>query len=253
MLIDTHCHLFAQQFNKDLDKVLGRAKEAGTGRIYLPNIDRDSIVPMLDLADKEPGFCFPSIGLHPCSVKENYSSELHYMEGYLDREKLSAIGETGVDLYWDDTTKDIQIASFRRHIEWAKQLKLPIIIHSRNALELTISEIQSAQDGSLSGIFHCFSGSEEQIRKIRDLGFHIGIGGVLTFKNSGLDKVVKKAGLENLVLETDAPYLAPSPYRGKRNEPAYVRIVAQKLAEVLELDFEEVEEETTKNALRVFK
>ena len=252
MFIDTHAHLFASQFDKDREEAIERAKKSGIERIYLPNIDLNSVKPMIELEESHPELCKATIGLHPCSVKEDYSEVLDQMERMLETREFSGIGETGIDLYWDDTTKDIQLASFRRQIDWAKNTGLPIIIHSRDSLETTMSEISRAQDGRLKGIFHCFTGTVQQAEEIKDMGFHLGIGGVLTFKNSGLDKVIKKTGIDKLVLETDAPYLAPAPHRGKRNEPAYVSIVGKKLAEILDMDIEEVSRKTTESALIVF-
>lgn len=252
MLIDTHAHLFSPQFDSDRALMVARAKEAGVGKVFLPNIDEESIDSMLELSKSYPDWCFPTMGLHPCSVDENYSMVLDRMETCFESMKIYAVGETGIDLYWDDTTKDIQLASFRRHIQWAKDFGLPIIIHSRNSLDITMDEISKGQDGRLKGVFHCFTGGVEEVQKIRDMGFAMGVGGVVTFKNGGLDKVLKKVGLEGMVLETDAPYLAPVPFRGKRNESSYVKIIAEKVSEILELRFEEVSRKTTENALKVF-
>lgn len=253
MLIDTHAHLFVSQFASDRDLMVSRAKEAGVEKVFLPNIDEKSIDPMLKLSNSYPDWCFPTMGLHPCSVDENFTAVLDRMESFFESTDMFAVGETGIDLYWDDTTKDLQLASFRRHIQWAKDFGLPIIIHSRNALDITISEISKAQDGSLKGVFHCFTGELQDVEKIRDLGFAMGVGGVVTFRNGGLDKVLKRVGLEGMVLETDSPYLAPVPYRGKRNEAGYVKIIAEKVSEILELSFEEVCRKTTENALTVFE
>lgn len=252
MLIDTHAHLFAEQFSDDIDEVIDRAKKVGVKKVILPNIDQKSTATMLRLHQKYPDYCYPAIGLHPCSVEENYESVLIEMEPYFKREEIIAVGETGIDLYWDKSTKEAQLESFRKHIEWSIRYGIPIIIHSRNALDITIEEITKAQDGNLRGIFHCFTGNWKQARAIKDLGFMIGIGGVLTFKNSGLDKVMEEIGIENTVLETDAPYLSPSPHRGKRNESAYVKLVAEKLAFVTKTPLEEIIEKTGINALNVF-
>ncbi len=253
MLIDTHAHLFAPQFKEDTEEMVKRAQEAGVKWVVLPNIDSSSIEPMFQLHQKYPDFAYPTMGLHPCSAGGDNQRTLSEMEQYLDDARLIAIGETGIDLYWDKTTLENQLQSFRRHISWAKETQLPINIHSRDALEITIDEISRAQDGNLSGVFHCFTGSPEEVKKIRDLGFMMGIGGVVTFKNGGLDKVLKLVGLENMVLETDAPYLAPAPHRGKRNESAFVKIIAEKSAEILGESFVHIKDKTGENALKVFK
>nr|MBS0038442.1 TatD family hydrolase [Saprospiraceae bacterium] len=253
MLIDTHAHLFAGQFSEDQDAAVERAQNAGVEMVILPNIDNESIDPMWRLHQKYPDYCLPTMGLHPCSVKEDYQKVLNGMEKQLSDSRLVAIGETGIDLHWDTSTLDHQLSAFRQHISWAKSTQLPIIIHSRDALEETIREIEAAQDGSLTGVFHCFTGTGEEVQQIRDVGFTMGLGGVLTFKNGGLDKILKKVGLDNMVLETDAPYLAPAPHRGKRNEPAYVKIIAEKAAEVLGISVEEVIRKTGENALKVFR
>ncbi|MCC6725546.1 MAG: TatD family hydrolase, partial [Saprospiraceae bacterium] len=192
------------------------------------------------------------MGLHPCSVKENFEEELALVETWLSKRSFCAIGEIGIDLYWDKSTLDIQIEAFKRQITWAKKLGLPIIIHSRESTELILDILESEKDERLNGILHCFTGSVAQAEKAWSLGFHLGIGGVVTFKNSGLDKVVAELPLDWLVLETDAPYLAPIPYRGKRNESAYVRLVAEKIAEVKSIDIQEVAKITSLNARKIF-
>ena len=252
MLIDSHSHLYVDAFSKDIDAVIEKAKGVGVEKIVLPNIDEGSMQPMFDLAEKYPQYCFPAIGLHPCSVKEDYRSVLGKMEKYLGNENIIAVGETGIDMYWDKTTLDIQKKAFRIQIDWAKEKNLPIIIHSRDSLELTIDEVENAQDGRLKGIFHCFTGSLEQVSRIRDLGFFMGLGGVVTFKNGGMDKILPSSGLENMVLETDAPYLAPVPFRGKRNEPAFLKKIAERVAELSESTYDEVIQKTGLNCLKVF-
>lgn len=252
MLIDTHAHLYAKQFDEDRDEMLQNAIDCGVEKFYLPNIDSESIEGMFKLEAQYPDRCFAMMGLHPCSVKENYKEELAIVKDWLDKRSFCAIGEIGIDLYWDKSTLEIQKEAFLTQIEWAKELDLPIVIHSREATDIIIELVQSAKDARLRGIFHCFGGSKEQAQKIIDLGFYLGIGGVLTFKKSGLDKVMETIPIEHVVLETDAPYLAPTPYRGKRNESAYVRLVAEKLASVTGRPFKEIAEITSDNAMKVF-
>ncbi|TVQ45753.1 MAG: TatD family deoxyribonuclease [Saprospirales bacterium] len=252
MLIDSHSHLYVDAFLEDIDAVIERAKEAGVEKIVLPNIDKASLQSMFDLAEKHPHYCLPAVGLHPCSVKEDYRSVLEGMEGHLGAEGIIAVGETGIDMYWDKTTLEIQQEAFRIQINWAKEKNLPIIIHSRDSLDLTISEIEGAQDGRLKGIFHCFTGNLDQVKKIRDLGFFMGLGGVVTYKNGGMDKILPYSGLDNMILETDAPYLAPVPFRGKRNEPAYLKNIAERVSELSETTYDEVIQKTGLNCLKVF-
>lgn len=252
-LIDTHAHIYLPEFDADRESMIANAKDVS--RIYMPNIDLETIEPMLQVHSNYPDKCFPMIGLHPCSVKEDFESVLEKMKEHFknDSTRFYGIGETGLDYFWDLSFKNQQIAAFEQQIIWAKQMQLPVIIHSRNATDDCIQLIEKHQDGNLTGIFHCFSGSLEQLERAMDTGLMIGIGGVVTFKNGGLDKVLSKNHLKSLVLETDAPYLAPMPYRGKRNEPAYINLVVKKLSEVLELPIELIAEETNKNANDVFK
>jgi TatD DNase family protein len=253
MLIDTHAHLYAKQFDEDRETMLERAKASGVERFYLPNIDGNSIEGMLALEAKYPEICFPMMGLHPCSVKENYEEELAIVEEWLFKRSFCAVGEIGIDLYWDKTTLPQQIIAFRRQIGWAKQLDIPIIIHARESTEEILEVLESEKDDKLRGIFHCFGGTVEEANRITDLGFYLGIGGVLTFKKSGLDKTMQEIDLQHVVLETDAPYLAPTPYRGKRNESAYIRLVAEKLAGVKNIPFTEVAAITSANAKKIFE
>lgn len=252
-LVDTHTHLYLEQFDDDRAAVLQRAVARQVQAFYLPNVDSGTIDGMLRMERDYPGQCFPMMGLHPCSVKEDVEKELKVVEEWLERRSFAAIGEIGIDLYWDKTFVAEQQMAFRRQANWAKSLGIPIVIHSRESTDMLIDLVSEEQDGRLSGIFHCFTGDFEQAEKIIDLGFHLGIGGVLTFKNAGLDKTVEKIDLRHLVLETDAPYLAPAPHRGKRNESAYVRLVAEKLAAVKEIDLEDVARETSRNADRIFQ
>ncbi len=251
--VDTHAHLYSAKFDYDRPEMVRRAIDAGVTRLYLPNIDAESIEPMLALEAAFPEHCFAMMGLHPSHVQPGtYEQELALVEDWLGKRKWAGVGETGIDLYWDKTTLDIQKIAFACQIEWAKDLDLPIIIHSRESNEECIELVKAGQDGRLRGIFHCFSGTEEQARRMIDLGFWLGIGGVLTYPKSGLAEVLRDIPLEHLVLETDAPYLPPVPYRGKRNESAYVPLVAEKLAEVKNVPVSEIARITTANARRVF-
>ncbi len=252
MLIDTHAHLYLEQFDEDREEMLQRAKDKGIKKFFLPNVDSSTIEDMLALEEKYPEVCFAMMGLHPCSVKSNYKEELVIVEKWLKKRPFVAVGEIGTDLYWDKTFVEEQKDAFRIQVNWAKDLGVPVVIHCRDSMDLTIDLVQKEQDGRLRGIFHCFGGSLEQAKKIIDLGFYLGIGGVLTFKKSGLDKTVQKIPLEHLVLETDAPYLAPTPFRGKRNESAYIHQIGEKLASVKETTLEEVAKVTSENARKVF-
>lgn len=252
MLIDTHSHIYSEEFIRDRDEALQRAYSSGVKKIILPNIDSGSIKHMLDLADAYPHLCYPLMGLHPTSVDEDYKDELQAVEYWLEKRKFYGIGEIGIDLYWDKKFVNEQKEVFRHQIKLAKKYDLPIIIHVRNSFDETLEIVEQEQDGSLRGVFHCFGGDEVEAKKVVDLGFLLGIGGVLTFKNSSLDEVVKTVDIQNLVLETDAPYLSPVPKRGKRNESAYLVYIAQKLAEIYELSVAEVAEITTSNARNLF-
>jgi len=252
MLIDTHTHLYAEQFDEDRDEMIQRAVEAGVEKFYLPNIDSNSIEGMLALESKYPERCFPMMGLHPCSVKADYEAELAIVEEWLKKRSFCAIGEIGIDLYWDTTFFEQQQAAFRQQIAWAKERSLPIIIHSRNSTKEILEILETERSPDLRGIFHCFGGSVAEAQQIIDLGFYLGIGGVLTFKKSGLDKTMESIDLENIVLETDSPYLAPTPFRGKRNESGYVKLVAQRLAEIKGTSIAEIEKITTTNAKNIF-
>ena len=252
-LIDTHAHLYSQKFDEDRLAVMDRAFEEGVEKIFLPNVDSESIEGMFALEAAYPEQVYALMGLHPCSVQENYEEELKIVEKWLGERPYKAVGEIGIDLYWDKSTIEIQKKAFRRQINWAKELNIPIVIHARESLDEIIEIIREEKDERLAGIFHCFSGTTEHARQIMDLEFYMGLGGVLTFKKSGLDKVVKDIPMDYLVLETDAPYLSPTPKRGRRNESSYIKYVAAKLATIKELDIETVAEITTNNALTVFK
>jgi len=251
--IDTHTHLFLPEFDTDRDQVIANAKNAGVEKVLLPNVDSGTILPLLDLVDKFPDFCFPMIGLHPTSVKENFEQELEMVESWLKKRKFYAIGEIGIDLYWDKTFLKQQEEVFKYQIKLAKKYDLPIIIHARDSFDEIFNIVEREIDSSLKGIFHAFTGNLEQAKQIIDWGFFIGIGGIVTFKNSHLRDVIKKIDINHLVLETDSPYLAPVPYRGKRNESAYIQIIAQKIAEIKEISLDEVAQITTSNAKKRFK
>jgi TatD DNase family protein len=254
-IVDSHCHLYLPEFDSDREEMFQRAFEAGVTRFYLPNIDSSSIKAMLDTSQSHRNSCFPMMGLHPCSVKENWDSEIKEIEKWLlnSEHQWFGIGETGLDYYWDKTFIPKQKENFQKHIDWAKELQLPIIIHSRDALDDCIEMIRVNNNEKLRGIFHCFSGTLEQARQIIDLDFYLGIGGVVTFKNGGLDKVLPEIDLKNVVLETDSPYLAPVPFRGKRNESSYLKLVAERIAAIKNFSINEVALATTANAQKVFQ
>lgn len=251
-LIDTHAHIYLADFDEDRQAMMERADKAGITRILMPAIDSATHENMLNTAIQFPGKCMSMMGLHPCSVLGNYVDELNMIEGYLAKNKFIAIGETGLDFYWDLTYKDQQYDAFQWQIKWALQYDLPIVIHSRNSIDESIDIIKKNQRGNLKGVFHCFSGSGQQAQQIIDLGFYLGIGGVVTFKNAGLDIVMKDFDMKYVILETDAPYLAPVPFRGKRNEPAYISYVAQKLADIKSISIDEIAAVTTANAQKLF-
>ena len=250
--IDTHCHLYANEFDADRTLMINRAIEAGIDKMMLPNIDESSIQFMDSLVNEFPGHCYAMMGLHPGSVKEDYKPILDRMEALIHQGQYVGVGETGIDLYWDVTYKEQQIDAFRIQIQWGKELDLPVIIHSRESLDLNISIIAEEQDGRLKGIFHCFGGTEEQAKSIYDLGFKVGIGGTVTYKNSTLSSVLPKIPTSMIVLETDSPYLAPVPFRGKRNESANLTLVGEKVAEILGVSAAELASMTTDNAREVF-
>jgi TatD DNase family protein len=252
ILTDTHAHLYLEQFDHDRHNMVGRAMERGVTFLFLPNIDRDSIKPMMDLAEAFPGQCFPMMGLHPTSVKEDYQQQLETVAFWLKQEKFCAIGEMGIDLYWDKTYFPQQQEAFRYQVKLAKEYQLPIVIHSRNSFDEIFRLLDEVWEPGLKGVFHCFTGNIQQADHIIDLGFKLGIGGVLTYKNSGLKEVMQNISLDHILLETDAPFLAPVPYRGNRNESAYIYDIAQNLAEIKGIDIAEVAEVTTGNAMELF-
>ncbi len=251
-LVDTHAHLYLNKFDEDREETMQRAAANGVNRIYLPNIDRQSIDSMLKMERTYPETCFPMMGLHPCSVKENYLEELEIVENWLKKRPFIAVGEIGLDLYWDKTFFSQQKEAFKMQMNWAKDLDIPIVIHSRESTKEVIEILKEEKTDKLRGIFHCFGGNVEEARQIIDLGFLLGIGGVLTYKKSGLDQTLTEIDLKHIVLETDAPFLSPVPYRGKRNESSYILNIAERLATIKNKSVEEVAEITTKNANTVF-
>jgi len=250
--IDTHAHIYSDEFKTDLSDIIRRAGDEGIQKVFMPNVDHVSIDSMLEVEHRWPKQCHPMMGLHPCSVKKDFERELYIVEDWLSRRKFAAVGEIGTDLYWDKSFWDQQVEALNIQVAWAKKYQLPIVLHCRESLDQTIEIIEKLQDGKLTGIFHCFSGTAEQANRITNLGFLMGIGGVVTFKNGGLDKLLPEIDLKHIVLETDSPYLAPVPHRGKRNEPAYITIITSKIAELVKRPIEEIRTVTTQNALTLF-
>lgn len=253
MLIDTHCHIYLPEFDQDRLQMLDRADKANVKEFYMPAIDSSTHSGMMAFEENMQGRGKAMMGLHPCSVNEKVEVELALVESWFEKREFIAMGEIGLDYYWDTSFAEQQKMAMRKQIDLALNYDRPIVIHSRNSIDDCIDIVQEKQKGSLKGVFHCFSGTLEQAKKIIDAGFYLGIGGVLTFKNAGLDKVVQDLTLDKLVLETDAPYLAPVPYRGKRNEPAYISIVAEKLASIKNINVEDVAATTTANAKKLFQ
>jgi TatD DNase family protein len=252
ILIDTHCHLYADEFAGERPEVIARAEQAGVSKFYLPSIDSSSFSAMLDLESEFPGRCMAMVGLHPCSVQAEFRKELTFMEEHLSKRRFAAIGEIGLDFYWSREYDPEQYEAFERQIDWALHYHLPIVIHSRDSLSETIRIVAQKQTGGLVGIFHCFTGNLQEAMQITEMGFFLGVGGVLTFKNSKLRETLKPIGLKHLVLETDSPYLAPVPFRGKRNESSYLRYIVDKLAALKDVRPEEIARITTENAEKIF-
>jgi TatD DNase family protein len=252
-MIDSHAHVYSEQFDKDTNEMLARAKVQGVTKIFMPAIDSETHPAMMDLAREHPDFCFPMIGLHPCSVKENFMEEINIVKEYLQEHKFYGIGETGIDLYWDKTFYNQQIEALEIQAELAIEHNLPLILHTRNATQETIDVIQQYKGRGLRGIFHCFGGTVEEAEQIIEAGFLLGIGGVVSFKNGGLQQVLAHCDIQHIVLETDAPYLAPTPFRGKRNEPAYLTQITECIATIMQIDKEQVKNITTKNAGDLFQ
>lgn len=252
VLIDTHCHLYLEEFKQDIDDVIKKAMAAGVQKFFLPAIDSSETGNLFLLEKKFPGKCFAMMGLHPCSVKENYLEELSHVDEHLKKRKFAAIGEIGLDFHWDKTFVARQYEAFETQVEWAIEQNLPIVIHSREAIQECIDVVKKYVPAGLKGIFHCFGGSYQNAKEIIDAGFFLGIGGVLTYKKSGLDAVLEKIDLKHMVLETDSPYLSPVPFRGKRNESSYIQYVVEKLALVKNMPVHEVAAITTANAEKIF-
>ncbi len=252
ILTDTHTHLYYETDPLKLDELMRRCLDNQVERLFLPNVDSKSLVQVFSLADRYPENCFPMLGLHPCDVKDNFRDELDHIFSKASKKKVYAIGEIGIDLYWDKSGLLFQQEAFRIQIDMAVQLQLPIVIHCREAFDEIFEIIEDQKSDQLRGIFHCFTGSPDQAERAIGLGFYLGIGGVLTYKNSGLDKVVKNISLDHLVLETDSPYLTPVPFRGKTNESSYLIHIAQKLADIKQLPLSEIAYITTRNSEKIF-
>jgi TatD DNase family protein len=251
-LTDTHAHIYLEDFDADRADMLERAQITGVQKIWMPNIDHTSIDRMLDTEDKSGGMCSAMMGLHPCSVNKDFQRELYLVEDWLGRRKFAAIGEMGTDLYWDKSFWHEQLEAFKIQVELAKKFRLPVVIHCRESLEQTIELVEKAKNENLWGVFHCYTGTAEQAKRITDLGFYLGLGGVSTFKNGGMDQVIPALDIHSIVLETDSPYLAPVPHRGKRNEPAYLGLIASRVAALKNISLEELAAATTRNAARLF-
>ena len=252
--IDTHTHLFASEFDNDIDIVIKNALDYGISKMLLPNIDSTTTTKMLQLCDKYPNNCYPMIGLHPCSIKkDNLEKEISHVEQMLSQNKFIAVGEIGLDLYWDKSTLDLQKIAFESQIELAKKYQLPIVIHVRDSFDEAIEIVERLNDYNLSGVFHCFTGNLEEAQRIINLNnFYLGIGGVVTFKNGGINKIIKQVSLDSIILETDSPYLSPTPFRGTRNESKYLLNIATEMADLYNLDIEEIAKKTTENAIDLF-
>ncbi|MDC1024773.1 TatD family hydrolase [Flavobacteriales bacterium] len=253
--IDTHTHLFASEFKDDIDIVVKNAINIGVSKMLLPNIDSSTTNNMLQLCNKYPQHCFPMIGLHPCSVKkDNIDKEILHVEEMLNKNKFIAIGEIGLDLYWDKSTLSYQKVAFESQIKLAKKYQLPIVIHVRDSFNEAIEIVEKLNNENLSGVFHCFTGNIQEAERIINLqNFYLGIGGVVTFKNGGINKIINQISLDNIILETDSPYLTPTPFRGKRNESKYLVNIAQKMSEIYEIDINEIANKTSSNAINLFK
>lgn len=250
--IDTHTHIYDQQFSDDIDDTIKRSLDNGVTKMYMPNCDSTTIDSMIQMTERYPDVCYPMMGLHPCYVKDNFENELKVARQHLENGRFYAIGEIGLDYYWDLTFKEQQIQAFETQIDWALEFDLPIVIHSRESLQDCIDIVKKKQNGKLKGIFHCFSGTENEAKQIVELDFILGIGGVVTFKNSKLAEAIKGIDLSAIVLETDAPYLAPTPHRGKRNESSYIPLIAQKLGDIYKTSINNIASITTENAEKLF-
>ena len=251
-LIDTHCHLYLEEFSEDLPGYISRASHEGVKEIFMPSLDRNHFHSMLGVEDTYPDICRSMAGLHPCYVDDNYLDELRFVEEALKQRTFVAVGEIGLDFYWDTKYAAQQLVCFREPIAMARSANLPIVIHSRSSMDEVIQVLKDQKADGIRGIFHCFSGSYENAMAVIDCGMLLGIGGVVTYKNAGLAEVISRIDLEHLVIETDAPYLSPVPFRGKRNESSYLRYIVSKIAEVKQVRVDEVAAITTRNARHVF-
>lgn len=252
MFIDTHTHLYLENFDIDRKEILERCQLAGVKKLFLPNIDETTLSSVKDLADKNPNVCYAMNGLHPCSVRENVEEILNILKQDFENYSYTAVGEIGIDFYWDTTFAEEQILAFKKQIEWSKELNIPFVIHSRSSLDLTIRIVGDLNCNPNQCIFHCFDGTIEQANKIKSLGMKMGIGGPITFKKSKLREVIRNLDLSHIVLETDSPYLTPSPHRGERNESSYIPLIAKKIAEIKDISIEEVAARTSQNAKEIF-
>ncbi|MBR5603581.1 MAG: TatD family hydrolase [Bacteroidales bacterium] len=252
MYIDTHSHIYDEAFDTDRELVFQRALDAGVEMVLLPNTDESTIKPMIDFYESHPDNCRMMMGLHPEGVKEDYKRHLSVIEKEMERQCWVGVGEIGLDLYWDKTFEKQQVEVLREQLSWAKQLRLPVSLHTREAFGLMFKVLEQEQDGGLRGVFHCFNGTKEQADIAMSLGFHLGLGGVITYKNCDVKSFLNEIPLDKILLETDDPYLPPVPYRGKRNEIAYMTEVAKKIAEVKQIDINEVATATTNNARQLF-
>ena len=252
-MIDTHCHLYAENFKDDISQMLEKARKTGVKQFFFPAIDKETYQDMINLEQQFPGECYAMMGLHPCSVKDDFKQQLQIARSWLEKRKFIAIGETGLDFYWDKTFATQQYDALHTQIQWALEYNLPIVLHTRNAMQETIDVIKSYTGNGLKGVFHCFGGTPGEAGQIAETGFLMGIGGVVTYKNNSLDIVLKQMDLKHFVLETDAPYLSPVPYRGKRNESSYLPLIAKKISEIKQVTVEEIGRVTDENANNLFK
>ncbi len=253
MYIDTHTHIYLKDFNEDRKGIIRECIDSGVNKLLLPNIDKSSIIDVIKTCEVYKDICYPMVGLHPCYVKDSYKNDLNYLKPFIKSIKPIAIGEIGIDLYWEKSNLEIQRKAFIAQINWAKEFKLPIVIHARDSYNEIFEVLDQENDENLKGVFHCFSSSLKDAESILNYGgFKLGIGGVVTFKNSGLDKVVKKIDIKNIVLETDSPYLTPTPFRGTRNKSSYIPIIANKLSDIYGISSEEIGNITSKNAKEIF-
>ena len=253
MYIDTHTHIYLKDFDEDRKGIISECLDSGVNKLILPNIDKSSIADVIKICEVYKNICYPMVGLHPCYIKESYEDDLEYLKPIIKSLNTIAIGEIGIDLYWDKSNLEIQRKAFIAQINWAKEFKLPIVIHARDSYNEIFDVLDQVNDEDLKGVFHCFSSSLKDADRIIDYGgFKLGIGGVVTFKNCGLDKVVKNVDIKNIVLETDSPYLTPTPFRGTRNKSSYIPIIANKLSDIYEISSEEIGNITSKNAKEIF-